>query len=198
MVLSVSPTSQRLVQQRKEIIGTGQDAAVPPQLDGISGRDQRHGDHIKQYSPINWHWFKHWGTGEALNNGTHSIDLCRWALGVDYPNSASSVGGRYHFKDDWQFPDTLVTSFDYGDKMISWEGKSCNGMKYYDHDAGLTVMGTTGSVFIYGDGGSGYEVYDLKGTKQVYSKTTAQPHFMTTSTATSPRLPTSPLDRGNP
>ena len=121
--------------------------------------------------PYNWHWFKHWGTGEALNNGTHSIDLCRWALGVDYPNSASSVGGRYHFKDDWQFPDTLVTSFDYGDKMISWEGKSCNGMKYYDHDAGLTVMGTT---------------------KQVYSKTTAQPHFMTTSTATSPRLPTSP------
>jgi predicted dehydrogenase len=115
--------------------------------------------------PYNWHWFKHWGTGEALNNGTHSIDLCRWALGVDYPNSASSVGGRYHFKDDWQFPDTLVTSFDYGGKMISWEGKSCNGMKYYDHDAGLTVMGTTGSVFIYGDGGSGYEVYDLKGNK---------------------------------
>ena len=49
--------------------------------------------------------------------------------------------------------------------MISWEGKSCNGMKYYDHDAGLTVLGTTGSVFIYGDGGGGYEVYDLKGNK---------------------------------
>ena len=26
-------------------------------------------------------------------------------------------------------------------------------------------MGTTGSVFIYGDGGSGYEVYDLKGNR---------------------------------
>jgi hypothetical protein len=84
---------------------------------------------------------------------------------VDFPNRVTSLGGRYQFKDDQQFYDTLVTSFDYGDKMISWEGRSCNGMKYYDHDAGLVVMGTTGSVFIYGDGYSGYETYDLKGNK---------------------------------
>src|ERR1700689_1276715 len=64
--------------------------------------------------PYNWHWFRHWGTGEALNNGTHSIDLCRWALGVDYPNRIISQGGRYQLKDDWQFYDTLITSFDYG------------------------------------------------------------------------------------
>ncbi|MGB6686642.1 MAG: Gfo/Idh/MocA family oxidoreductase [Terracidiphilus sp.] len=150
----------------RKSIGTGQEAPVPPQLDwdlwqGPAPR-RPYKDNIH---PYNWHWLRHWGTGEALNNGTHSIDLCRWALGVDYPHSVSSSGGRYQFKDDWQFYDTLVTSFDYGDKMISWEGKSCNGMKYYDHDSGLTVMGTTGSVFIYGDGGSGFEVYDLKGNK---------------------------------
>jgi len=150
----------------RKSIGIGQEAPVPPQLDwdlwqGPAPR-RPYKDNIH---PYNWHWFKHWGTGEALNNGTHSIDLCRWALGVDYPNRVASLGGRYHFKDDWQFYDTLVTSFDYGDKMISWEGKSCNGMKYYDHDSGLTVMGTTGSVLIYGDGGSGYDVYDLKGKK---------------------------------
>jgi predicted dehydrogenase len=150
----------------RKSMGTGREVPVPPELDwdlwqGPAPR-RPYKDNIH---PYNWHWLRHWGTGEALNNGTHSIDLCRWALGVDYPNSVSSSGGRYHFKDDWQFYDTLVTSFDYGDKMISWEGKSCNGMKYYDHDSGLTVMGTTGSVFIYGDGGSGYEVYDLKGIK---------------------------------
>ena len=150
----------------RKSIGIGQEAPVPPQLDwdlwqGPAPR-RPYKDNIH---PYNWHWFKHWGTGEALNNGTHSIDLCRWTLGVDYPKRVTSLGGRYQFKDDWQFYDTLVTSFDYGDKMISWEGKSCNGMKYYGHDTGLTVMGTTGSVFIYGDGGAGYDVYDLKGDR---------------------------------
>ncbi|MGA7341552.1 MAG: Gfo/Idh/MocA family oxidoreductase [Terracidiphilus sp.] len=150
----------------RKSIGTGQEVPVPPQLDwdlwqGPAPR-RPYKDNIH---PYNWHWFKHWGTGEALNNGTHSVDICRWALGGDYPNRVTSLGGRYQFKDDWQFYDTLVTSFDYGDKMISWESRSCNGMKYYNHDAGLTVAGTDGTVFIYGDGGAGYEVYDLKGNK---------------------------------
>ena len=75
--------------------------------------------------PYNWHWFRIYGTGEALNNGTHEVDVCRWALEVDYPKRVTFVGGRYQFKDDWQFYDTLVTSFEYDDKLITWEGKSC-------------------------------------------------------------------------
>ena len=46
--------------------------------------------------------------------------------------------------------------------MISWEGKCCNGMKYYDRDRGSTIVGTTGTVLVDRDG---YEVYDLKGNK---------------------------------
>ena len=112
--------------------------------------------------PYNWHWFRIYGTGETLNNGTHEVDVCRWALGVDYPERVASSGGRYHFKDDWEFYDTLVTSFEYEDKMISWEGKSCQGMKYYGRDRGSIIMGTTGTVLIDRDG---YEIYDLKGDK---------------------------------
>ena len=74
----------------------------------------------------------------------------------------TSSGGRYHFKDDWQFYDTLATSFEYDDRMISWEGKSCQGMKYYGRDRGTVIMGTTGSVVVDRDG---YEVYDLQGKK---------------------------------
>ena len=112
--------------------------------------------------PYNWHWFKIWGTGETLNNGTHEVDVCRWALGVDYPQRITASGGRYQFKDDWQFYDTLMTSFTYQDQMISWEGKCCNGMKYYGRDRGSTIVGTTGTVLVDRDG---YEVYDLKGNK---------------------------------
>jgi predicted dehydrogenase len=147
----------------RKSIGTGKEIAVPPQLDwdlwqGPAPR-RSYQDNLH---PYNWHWFKLYGTGEALNNGTHEVDVCRWALGVDHPRRVTASGGRYHFKDDWQFYDTLVTSFDYGDSMISWDGKSCQGMKYYGRDRGATIMGTNGTVLVDRDG---YEIYDLKGKK---------------------------------
>ncbi len=147
----------------RKSIGIGKEIPVPATLDwelwqGPAPR-RPYRDNVH---PYNWHWFKLYGTGETLNNGTHEVDVCRWALGVDYPKRITSSGGRYQFKDDWQFYDTLVTSFEYDDRMISWEGKSCNGMKLYDRDRGSTIMGTTGAVLVDRDG---YEVYDLKGKK---------------------------------
>jgi predicted dehydrogenase len=147
----------------RKSIGTGKEVAVPPQLDwdlwqGPAPR-RPYKDNIH---PYNWHWFRNWGTGEALNNGTHEVDICRWALGVDYPRRITSSGGRYHFKDDWQFYDTLITSYDYEDKLIAWENKSCQGMKYFNRDRGSEIMGTTGAVVVDRDG---YQVYDLKGNR---------------------------------
>jgi predicted dehydrogenase len=147
----------------RKSIGTGKKAPVPPQLDWDlwQGPAPRR-PYTDNVHPYNWHWFRIYGTGETLNNGTHEVDVCRWALGVDYPERVASSGGRYHFKDDWEFYDTLVTSFEYEDKMISWEGNSCQGMKHYGRDRGSIIMGTTGAVLIDRDG---YETYDLKGDK---------------------------------
>ena len=153
----------------RKSMGIGKVVPVPPELDwdlwqGPAPR-RPYKDNVH---PYNWHWLRIYGTGETLNNGTHEVDVCRWALGVDYPHRITSTGGRYQFKDDWQFYDTLVTSFDYGDKMISWEGKSCDGMKYYGRDRGSAIIGTTGSMII--DPG-GYEIYDLNGEKTSEVKT---------------------------
>ena len=86
----------------RKSIGFGKPAPVPATLDwdlwqGPAPR-KAYTDNVQ---PYNWHWFRHWGTGETLNNGTHEVDVCRWALGVDYPNQVSASGGRYHFTDDW-------------------------------------------------------------------------------------------------
>ncbi|HWA96212.1 MAG TPA: Gfo/Idh/MocA family oxidoreductase [Terracidiphilus sp.] len=147
----------------RKSIGVGKPAPVPAQLDwdlwqGPAPRTEYHDN----YQPYNWHWFRRWGTGETLNNGTHEVDVSRWALGVDFPESVDASGGRYQFHDDWQFYDTLITNFNYPDKMLSWEGKSCQGMKFYGRDRGSTIMGTTGTVLVDRDG---YEVYDLNGKK---------------------------------
>ena len=147
----------------RKSIGHGQPAPVPATLDwdlwqGPAPRT----DYRDNVQPYNWHWFHIWGTGETLNNGTHEVDVCRWALGVDYPDRIAANGGRYAFHDDWQFYDTLVTNFVYPDATISWDGRSCNGNRVDGRDRGSTIMGTTGSVLVDRDG---YEVYDLKGHK---------------------------------
>ena len=143
-------------------IGTGKAAPVPEWLDwelwqGPAPR-QQYMDNLVHY---NWHWFWKYGTGELLNNGTHEIDMCRWALGVDYPTSIASTGGRYHFKDDWEAYDTQVVGIEYADgKTINWEGRSCNGIPFWGRGRGALIHGTEGSVMMDRDG---YIVYDRSG-----------------------------------
>ena len=142
-------------------IGHGKPAPVPSNLDydlwqGPADRTP-YRDNVIHY---NWHWFRRWGTGEICNNGTHEIDIARLALGVDYPTSVVSAGGRYHFEDDWEFPDTQEVTFEFADgKRIIWQGQSCNGLKLFDRGRGTAIYGTSGSMILDRDG---YLLYDVK------------------------------------
>ncbi|MEM9672713.1 MAG: Gfo/Idh/MocA family protein [Cyclobacteriaceae bacterium] len=146
----------------RESIGKGKPAPVPAGLDyelwqGPAPR-RPYQDNLIHY---NWHWFWHWGTGEILNNGTHFIDLCRWGLEVDYPTQVSSNGGRYAYDDDWETPDTQITTFDFEDnKTIAWEGRSCNGQPIEGMSASASFHGENGSMVILGNG---YAIFDNKG-----------------------------------
>ena len=109
----------------------------------------------------NWHWFWRWGTGEALNNGTHEVDVARWGLGVDYPTHITSVGGRYHFKDDWETQDTQIVTMEFPGRIIlMWESRSSNGRSIEGQDRGIIFYGENGSL---DTGGDSYKVYDLSG-----------------------------------
>lgn len=142
-------------------IGTGRLANVPSWLNfdlwqGPAPREP-YRDNMLHY---NWHWFWNWGTGEALNNGVHTVDLARWGLGVEYPVRVSSAGGRYRYKDDdWQTPDTQVITLEFENKScITWEGRSCNGRTIEGAGVGVIFYGDTGSLLI---DGNGYTIYDL-------------------------------------
>jgi predicted dehydrogenase len=61
-----------------------------------------------------WHWFWSTGNGEIGNNGPHTIDIARWALGQnDLPPRALSIGGRFGADDDAETPNTQIAIFDY-------------------------------------------------------------------------------------
>jgi predicted dehydrogenase len=145
-------------------IGTGAAAAVPATLDyelwqGPAPR-RPYKDNV---IPYNWHWFWHWGTGEALNNGTHELDMCRWALGVSFATKVTSTGGRYRFRDDWQTTDTQVIGWEFGrEKSISWEGRSCNGFFSEGLSRGALIYGTDGTALLENNN---YTVYDAKRRK---------------------------------
>lgn len=143
-------------------IGVGQPAAVPSNLDyelwqGPAPR-RPYLDNVVHY---NWHWRWHWGNGELGNNGVHTLDLCRWGLGVDFPVRVTSSGGRYCFQDDQETPDTHTACYEFADgQAITWEGLSCN-----KHGGGFVVFyGEQGALEL--DAGGGYVVFD-KNDKQV-------------------------------
>lgn len=159
-------------------IGIGKETAVPDWLDwdlwqGPAPR-RIYKDNIVHY---NWHWFWHWGTGEALNNGTHTVDLMRWGLGVDYPVKVSSNGGRFRYKDDWETPDTQVITIDFKENVsMSWEGRSCNGKNVEGDTVGVMFYGDNGSMLI--SGGNSFAIFDLnsKLVKEVRDDQTADPN----------------------
>lgn len=141
-------------------IGKGKETAVPTWLNydlwqGPALR-QPYKDNVIHY---NWHWFWNWGTGEALNNGVHMIDLARWGLNVEFPTRVTSAGGRYRYQDDWQTPDTQVITLEFNNNCsIAWEGRSCNGRSVEGASVGVIFYGETGSLLI---DGNGYTIYDL-------------------------------------
>jgi len=142
-------------------IGVGKEAPVPAGLDydlwqGPAPR-RPFKDNLIHY---NWHWFWHWGTSEACNNGTHEIDVMRWAMDVNFPTRVESSGGRFHYKDDWECADTQVASFGFeGGKSFIWEARSCNGFKTEGLSRGVTFHGEQGSVLV---DDNAYTVFDQK------------------------------------
>ena len=139
-------------------IGRGKPAPVPGWLDWELWQgpapERPYRDNVVHY---NWHWFWHWGTGELGNNGIHALDLCRWGLGVDHARRVTSGGGRYHFDDDQESPDTNVVTFDCGDRAISWEGRSCQRHGIEGSGFGASFHGEKGTLVI---DGSSYTVFD--------------------------------------
>ncbi len=148
--------------RKRPPIGFGKVVPVPSCLDwdlwqGPAPRT----DYRDNLHPYNWHWFWNWGTGEALNNGTHEIDVARWALDVDYPSKVTSLAGRFGYpnQDDWQAFDTQNLTAEYPEgKIITWEGLSCLTLTLCDTGRGVMIVGTKGCIEYRA---SDYKIFDM-------------------------------------
>ena len=127
-------------------------AAVPPGLDWelFQGPAIRR-DYTSETWNYNWHWYGwNYGTAELGNNGTHELDVARWALQVDFPMHVEADGIKTAFVDDgWEMYDTMEATFKFADnKTIQWDGKSRNGHPTYSSGRGTIIYGSEGAVYV--------------------------------------------------
>jgi predicted dehydrogenase len=118
----------------------------------------------------NWHWFWDYGTGELGNWGTHMLDVARWGLGVGLPTRVSATGGRFHFDDDQETPDTLVVQYAYPRATIVWEHRLWSTHGVEGRSAAAAFYGELGTLVV--DRG-GWKVYDFAET--IASDSSEQP-----------------------
>ncbi len=107
----------------------------------------------------NWHWFWEYGTGDLGNDGVHQVDVARWGLGVEYPTAVSSSGGKLHFQDDQQTPDTQLACWEFNGRQLIYEMRLwtpygehgfSNGNIFYGEN-GLLILGSDGWKVIWAD-----------------------------------------------
>ena len=107
----------------------------------------------------NWHWFWDYGSGELGNWGVQMLDVARWGMGVDWPTRVSATGGKYHFHDDQETPDTLLVNFAYPGRSIVWEHRLWSNHGIEGRSNGVAFYGELGTLIV--DRG-GWKVYGQK------------------------------------
>ncbi len=95
-----------------------------------------------------WHWFWNTGNGELGNNNIHSLDICRWGLGVTgLGRAVISYGGRLGYTDAAETPNTQVCVFDFGGKTIVAETRGLKTEPFNPNfKSGWIFKGTQGII----------------------------------------------------
>lgn len=92
---------------------------------------------IDQYHPnfvhYNWHWFWETGNGELNNQGTHQLDIARWAIDPDqtHPSRAMAIGGRFKWDDQGETPNTMFGMAEYPNgQLLMFNVRNVNHENY--------------------------------------------------------------------
>lgn len=118
----------------------------------------------------NWRWFFDYGAGDLANDGVHRLDQARWFMEaavaasgekpVGLPRSVSASGGKYYFDDAQEWPDTLMVTYDYPGRLLTYEMRIWAPYPIDGEGEGAAVFGDLGYIVI---GGSRWRHFDAKG-----------------------------------
>jgi predicted dehydrogenase len=124
----------------------------------------------------NWHWFWDTGNGDIGNQGVHEMDIARWGLGVNWPKSVVSTGGKFLYDDDQETPNQQLATLDYGGAQIVFEVRGLpSGPDWPLQKRGANTVGNIfyGSEGVLAVDSNGYQIYkgeELKLSQEVKPK----------------------------
>ncbi len=120
-----------------------------------------------------WHYLWDCSGGEIANNGIHQLDIARWMCGVEKPKAASSTGGQFSQKGDFDTPDTQVATWEFDEMIMTfhmslftpymlktdWEIRQSDMHPYWPQNSmRVEIYGTKGLMYLARVGG-GWQVY---------------------------------------
>ncbi len=95
-----------------------------------------------------FHWYWDYGGGQVANWGVHWLDIVQMAFGEAMPRSATALGGKYHFTDDREVPDTVLVTLDYPGFIATYENRNSNGQSMFGKGSGILFHGTQATMFL--------------------------------------------------
>ena len=124
-----------------------------------------------------WRWLFDYGTGDLGNDGVHRIDYCRAVMGLDgMPDAISCSGGKFFFKDDQEWPDTMLVNYEYPGKVLQYEMLLWSKPQIHGAGEGAYIYGENGWVTV---SNTSWKAYDAAGklVKQGSSDVGQQAHI---------------------
>jgi predicted dehydrogenase len=132
-------------------IGFEKPGSAPANLDwnlwrGPANLDRFHANFVH----YDWHWFWATGNGDMNNQGTHQLDVARWALDKDqtHPTRVMALGGRFQWGDQGETPNTMFAVAEYPNgqqvffnvRNVNYEGYERQvENEYYFEDGGRII-----------------------------------------------------------
>ena len=108
-----------------------------------------------------WRWLFDYGTGDLGNDGVHRIDYCRMVMGLDtMPRTICTSGGKLFFKDDQQWPDTMLVCYEYPEHVLQYEMRLWSKPKLFGATEGAAVYGENGWLLLTN---TTWKAYDAAG-----------------------------------
>ncbi|MBL9093026.1 MAG: Gfo/Idh/MocA family oxidoreductase [Planctomycetaceae bacterium] len=144
-------------QQRN--LGKPADGEAPPTID----YDVWLGPAPKRpFNPLrfhgNWRWFFDYGAGDLANDGVHRLDIARWfmeaaveAAGekpLGLPRSVAASGGKYYFDDAQEWPDTMLVTYDFPGRILTYEMRVWAPYPLEGEGEGAAIFGDKGYLVI--------------------------------------------------